>query len=57
MEQYGGIQPTELNGDNVHRLENVLTLDSTPHWAFDELYVWLEPIVSAHLKHIDWPAD
>jgi hypothetical protein len=38
----------ELNGDNMHRLENVLTLNSDTHTLFDTLKIWLErsPAVS-----------
>lgn len=38
----------ELNGDNMHRLENVLTLNSDTHTLFDTLKLWLErnPAVS-----------
>ena len=38
----------ELNGDNMHRLENVLTLNSDAHTLFDTLKLWLErnPAVS-----------
>ena len=38
--------PSDLNGNNVHRLENVLTLDVGVHCLFDELKLWFERTVS-----------
>ncbi|KAI0089735.1 hypothetical protein BDY19DRAFT_83186 [Irpex rosettiformis] len=32
----------ELNGSDVNRLENVLTLENSCHSAFDNLWLWLE---------------
>ncbi|KAI0089730.1 hypothetical protein BDY19DRAFT_940541 [Irpex rosettiformis] len=32
----------ELNGSDVNRLENVLTLETNCHTAFDNLWLWLE---------------
>ncbi|KIM38162.1 hypothetical protein M413DRAFT_420662 [Hebeloma cylindrosporum] len=32
--------PDELNGSRVHRLENVMTLESTVHSRFDNLAIW-----------------
>ncbi|KAF7965899.1 hypothetical protein HWV62_40981, partial [Athelia sp. TMB] len=43
MDRYGGIPLGELNGNDIHRLENVLTLSLTHHDYFDRLEVWLEP--------------
>ncbi|KAF8879045.1 hypothetical protein BD779DRAFT_1676583 [Infundibulicybe gibba] len=41
--QLGQIQITdELNGVDVHRLENILTLDNVVHGWFGQLKVWLE---------------
>ncbi|KAI5995279.1 hypothetical protein F5J12DRAFT_896501 [Pisolithus orientalis] len=31
----------ELNGSNIHRLENVMTMDLTTHLLFDSLWIWL----------------
>jgi hypothetical protein len=36
----------ELRGKNIHRLENIMTLDSPIHHYFDTLRFWLEPTVS-----------
>jgi len=44
MDRFGYRQiPFELNGNNIHRLENVLTLDIGIHSLFDELKLWFEP--------------
>ena len=50
MDRYGGILLGELNGNEIHRLENVLTLSLTFHDYFDRLEVWLEPTVSDLLQ-------
>ena len=34
----------ELNGSEIHRLENVLTLSLSVHDLFDTLRLWLEPV-------------
>ncbi|EKM57142.1 uncharacterized protein PHACADRAFT_91812, partial [Phanerochaete carnosa HHB-10118-sp] len=44
LERYANISFTELNGPGLHRLENVLTLDSRLHNKFDELNLWLEAV-------------
>ncbi|KAG9082390.1 hypothetical protein FS749_006876 [Ceratobasidium sp. UAMH 11750] len=44
LESYGGININELNGKNMHRLENVLTLQVGLHDAFDTLQVWFVPL-------------
>ena len=36
----------ELNGNQIHRLENVLTLEHNLHDQFDRLNVWFEATVS-----------
>jgi len=36
---------TELNGTGIHRLSNVMTLDSGWHDKFDTLQLWFEPMV------------
>ena len=47
MDRFGYTQiPFDLNGNNIHRLENVLTLDIGIHSLFDELKLWFEPTVS-----------
>ncbi|KAF8327705.1 uncharacterized protein EI90DRAFT_3066603 [Cantharellus anzutake] len=43
MEHFGNVRVLdELNGDNIHRLENVLTLSHDIHSAFDQLKFWFE---------------
>lgn len=36
--------PGDLNGNKIHRLENVLTLDKSVHDFFDTLELWFEPV-------------
>ena len=43
IDHFGGILITEeLNGPNIHRLENVLTMGIDLHTRFDNLLIWLE---------------
>lgn len=45
LDRYGGINSIqELNGANIHRLENILTLDTNIHIFFDQLKLWLKKI-------------
>ncbi|PPQ93669.1 hypothetical protein CVT25_012728 [Psilocybe cyanescens] len=45
LSQFGQIRfIEELNGENLHRLENILTLDAVLHQQFDNLMIWLEKI-------------
>lgn len=45
MESFGNIHVlNELNGDKINRLENILTLRSEFHFAFDCLALWFEAI-------------
>ena len=37
--------PDELNGSNVHRLENVMTMVLGFHTFFDQLEIWFVPTV------------
>ncbi|KAF9474041.1 hypothetical protein BDN70DRAFT_765011, partial [Pholiota conissans] len=39
--------PHDLNGRNIHRLENVITMCSGGHNAFDNLKLWFEPAANA----------
>jgi len=32
----------KLNGNEIHRLENILTLEQGVHTAFDDLSLWFE---------------
>ncbi|EIW55637.1 uncharacterized protein TRAVEDRAFT_129055 [Trametes versicolor FP-101664 SS1] len=45
LHRFGGVDSTEeLNGANVHRLENILTLSLDTHTSFDRLQLWLAKI-------------
>ena len=49
LEQMGAINvANELNGDGVHHLENVMTLDVGIHMLFDSLSIWFEAMVWYH---------
>jgi hypothetical protein len=37
--------PEELNGPQIHRLENVMTVDYTFQVLFDQLKIWFVPTV------------
>lgn len=43
MERFGGISLDELDGKNVNRPENMLTLSIDPRRFFGRLKIWLEP--------------
>jgi len=46
MRRFGHDQlPDDLNGDNVHRLENVMTMNTIHHGWFDSLGFWFEQTV------------
>ena len=48
MERFGqGHVLNGLNGPGIHRLQNVMTLDTGIHQLFDRLDIWLEPTVSS----------
>ena len=34
----------KLNGNEIHRLENIITLDLLIHTAFNTLSVWFKPV-------------
>lgn len=38
--------PSELNGAKIHRLQNILTLQTDMHTMFDQLELWFETTVS-----------
>ena len=47
MERFGQVLGVdELNGADIHRMENVMTMDMTLHTLFDALGIWLEATVS-----------
>ncbi|KAF9233591.1 hypothetical protein BU15DRAFT_90278 [Melanogaster broomeanus] len=50
--------PRKLNGNNIHCLENILTLEGgTMHWHFDMLRLWFEPTGIADKYNICWSQD
>ena len=52
MDCFAGIKITEeLNGPDIHRLENVMTLESGVHDLFDSLRIWLEETVGYVIKN------
>ncbi|KDQ09866.1 hypothetical protein BOTBODRAFT_147975 [Botryobasidium botryosum FD-172 SS1] len=44
LELFGGIQLKELNGDDLHRTDNMMTLSLSAHTHFDQLNIWLEAV-------------
>lgn len=47
MNRFGGILLTdELNGPDVNRLDNALTMDPSLHGFFNRLLIWFEETVS-----------
>jgi hypothetical protein len=33
-----------LNGNAIHRLDNIVTLEVSIHLEFDNLYIWFKPV-------------
>ena len=51
MERFGQVNGfLELNGPDIHRLENVMTMQPDVHAFFDRLALWLEATVNASLN-------
>jgi hypothetical protein len=51
---FGGISVTkELNGDNIHRIENIMTLEVGVHSRFDGLNIWFEEMVCYMIKSVE----
>ena len=47
MERFGQVLGVEeLNGPQIHRIENVMTMSVNFHLAFDSLRIWFEATVS-----------
>ena len=44
MSRFGGIHIDELNGQQINRVENILTLTPNLHALFGPLDVWLEAV-------------
>jgi hypothetical protein len=55
MESFTKIKFTELNGDNINSLTNVITLDGGVHHFYGQLKVWFEavPVRCAFLYDMD----
>lgn len=52
MARFGYTQlPNDLNGPNVHRLENVMTTVTGFHLIFDQLKIWFDATVR-HPSHL-----
>ena len=50
MMRMGGVLGyDELNGEKIHRLENVMTLRTDLHGMFDTLLLWLEATVGPYI--------
>jgi len=49
LEMFGYAKLNELNGDKIHRLENVLTLTEELHSFMDSLELWFEGTVGLFL--------
>lgn len=48
---FGGVKvEDELNGNQIHRLENIITLGSNYHHFFGDLEIWLEPVVRLYFS-------
>ncbi|TFK36257.1 hypothetical protein BDQ12DRAFT_725293 [Crucibulum laeve] len=56
MLRFGGIDVVnELNEENIHKLDNVLTLDRNVHASYSSLQTWLEAMVKLFLYESDFP--
>ena len=55
MESFGIIDVlAELDGANIHRLSNALTLDGTIHTSFDGLDLWFEEVQVSNIKRFSF---
>ena len=52
MEQMGAI--TELNGNGIHHLENVVTMEVGIHTLFNKLALWFEAMVQYPFTAVLW---
>jgi hypothetical protein len=46
LERFGQVSLDDLNGRDIHRLENIITMDNNKHDMFDRLLIWFEATVS-----------
>ncbi|KAF8596804.1 hypothetical protein BDV93DRAFT_610704 [Ceratobasidium sp. AG-I] len=49
---FGDVNPEELNGEDMHRLGNILTLGTGYHDSFDRLRIWLEPVEGTEHQYL-----
>ncbi len=55
IESFGNIDVlAELDGANMHRLSNGLTLDLTIHHVFDDLGLWFEKVQVSNIKRFSF---
>ena len=55
IESFGIIDVlAELDGANIHRLSNALTLDVIIHIAFDDLDLWFEEVQVSNIKRFSF---
>jgi len=55
MESFGIIDVlAELDGANIHRLSNALTLNVDVHAAFDGLKLWFEEVPVSNIKRFSF---
>ncbi|KIJ17841.1 hypothetical protein PAXINDRAFT_111464 [Paxillus involutus ATCC 200175] len=55
MDQFGYTHlPAELNGMNIHCLQNVLMLDLCMHVCFNELILWFEHTDTPNTYNVCW---
>lgn len=46
MARFGRVNGlTELNGNRIHRLEDIITMDASHHTHSNVLFIWLEAAV------------
>ena len=55
IEGFGNIDVlAELDGANMHRLSNGLTLDVNIHLVFDDLELWFEEVQVSNIKRFSF---
>ena len=55
IESFGIIDVlAELDGANIHRLSNALTLDMSVHAAFNGLKLWFEEVPVSNIKRFSF---
>ncbi len=55
IESFGNIDVlAELDGANIHRLSNGLTLNVDVHSVFDDLKLWFEEVQVSNIKRFSF---